>query len=107
MAKIEDKALELLNHLSSKRSTATPGNPSKPILFICHSLGGIVLKKALILAHEHNSTLEYIDMSESTKAIAFLGVPHKESHSAKWAGFAANMLKIARVPLSAPLLYRN
>lgn len=79
VADIEDKALELLNHLSDKRSPAAPGGLSKPIVFICHSLGGIVVKKALILAHECDSNLGYKDILENTKAIAFLGVPHKGS----------------------------
>lgn len=52
VANIEDKALELLHHLSGKRSPVVPGCSSKSIVFICHSLGGIMGKKALILAHE-------------------------------------------------------
>ena len=100
VAKIEDKALELLNHLSAKRSPAAPGSPPKPIVFICHSLGGIVVKKALVLAQDCNSNLDYKDISENTKAIAFLGVPHEGSDSAKWAGFAANLLKSASIGIS-------
>lgn len=46
VAKIEDKALELLNHLSSKRSSPAASNSLKPIVFICHSLGGIIVKKS-------------------------------------------------------------
>ncbi len=49
VAKIEDKALELLNHLSAKRSLAAHAGPSKPTVFICHSLGGIVVKKRSFL----------------------------------------------------------
>ena len=100
VAGIEDKALELLNHLSAKRSPAFFGNPSKPIIFICHSLGGIIVKKALILAHDHTSNLDYKDISDNTKAIAFLGVPHEGSDSAKWAGFGANLLKSASIGTS-------
>lgn len=100
VAKIEDKALELLNHLSAKRSPAPPGTPSNPIVFICHSLGGIVVKKALALAHDCNSNLDYRDISANTKAIAFLGVPHNGSNSARWAGFAANLLKSASIGTS-------
>ena len=100
VADIEDKALELLNHLSGKRSPAAPGGLSKPIVFICHSLGGIVVKKALILAHECDSNLGYKDILENTKAIAFLGVPHKGSDIAWWGTFAANLLKGASIGTS-------
>ena len=100
VARIEDKALELLNHLSAKRSPAAPGGPSKPIVFICHSLGGIVVKKALILAHERDSNPDYKDILDNTRAIAFIGVPHQGSDSAKWASFAANLLKSASMGAS-------
>ena len=92
VAKLDDKALELLNRLGQKRSVSTDGS-SRPIVFICHGLGGIVVKKALILAHERSYDSEYQDVLENTKAIAFMGVPHKGSDSAWWANFAANALK--------------
>ncbi len=79
MAEIEDKALELLFHLSAKRFPAALAGPSKPIVFIYHSLGGIVVKKALVIAHEHDLNLDYKDILDNTRGIAFLGVPHKGS----------------------------
>lgn len=100
VAKIEDEAFELLNHLSAKRTRSAPGTSSKPIVFICHSLGGYVVKKALVLAHDRNSSLDYRDISASTKAIAFLGVPHEGSDSTRWADFAANLLKSASIDAS-------
>lgn len=100
VAKIEDKALELLNHLSAKRSPVAPGGPSKPIVFICHSLGGIVVKKALITAHERSSNADYKDILVHTKGIAFLGVPHQGSDIAWWAGFAAKLLRNASIGTS-------
>ena len=94
VAKLEDKALELLNRLSAKRyNTTLSDSKPRPIVFICHSLGGIVVKKALILAHERSSDQRYKDILNSTKAVAFLGVPHKGSNSAWWANFVANALK--------------
>lgn len=100
VTKIEDTALELLNHLSAKRTRLAPGTPSKPIVFICHSLGGYVVKKALVLAHDRNSSLGYRDVLASTKAIAFLGVPHEGSDSARWADFATNLLKSSSIDAS-------
>ena len=99
VAKLEDKALELLNRLSLKRSAADD-TTSKPIVFVCHSFGGIVVKKALILAHERSSDPQYKDILDNTKAIAFLGVPHKGSDSAWWATFAARALKGASLGTS-------
>lgn len=99
VAKIEDKSLELLNSLSSKRDEpdTTSIGSSRPIIFICHSLGGILVKKALILAHENLSDKYYKDIVDNTKAIIFLGVPHKGSGSAWWGNFAANALKAASI----------
>jgi hypothetical protein len=96
VAKVEDKALDLLNRLSRKRSnTQGLSVGTRPIVFVCHSLGGIVVKKALILAHERSSDPEYKQILDSTRGIAFLGVPHKGSGAAWWASFAANALKAA------------
>ena len=99
VANIEDKSLQLLNNLGAKRDglNTTSIGGGRPIVFICHSLGGILVKKALILAHEDLSNTYYKDIADNTKAIIFLGVPHKGSDSAWWANFAANALKAASI----------
>ncbi len=97
VARIEDKALDLLNRLGGQRDKNTD---RRPVVFICHSLGGIVVKKALILAHERASDPAFKDILINTKAIAFLGVPHGGSDSAWWANFAANALKAATIGLT-------
>ena len=95
VAKIEDIALNLLNQLSLKRQ-----NRTIPIVFIGHSLGGILIKKLLILAHEHDNDSDFQDILNKTRAVSFLGVPHKGSGSAWWGNFAANALKAASVGTS-------
>lgn len=97
VARIEDKALDLLNRLGAQRDERTD---KRPVVFICHSLGGIVVKKALILAHERSSDPIFKDVLMNTKAIAFLGVPHRGSDSAWWAHFAAYALKGASIGLT-------
>lgn len=91
-AKLEDKSIELINRLSRKRSSVNNCS-TRPIVFVCHSLGGIIVKKALILAHERSSDIYYKDLLENTKAIAFLGVPHRGADAAWWFKFAASSLK--------------
>lgn len=54
------------------------GNPRRPIIFIAHRVGGIVLKQALVLCHVKtlgvNNQLR--DILVSTHAILFFGTPH-------------------------------
>ena len=98
-AKLEDKSIELINRLSMKRSSIENGS-TRPIVFVCHSLGGILVKKALILAHERSSDTHYRNILDNTKAIAFLGVPHRGSDAAWWFSFAASSLKGATLGTS-------
>ena len=53
----------------------------RPIIFIGHSLGGLVIKQALVIASqsEHSqddNTAGYVDIINSTIGIVFLGVSH-------------------------------
>lgn len=91
VAEIEDKALELLNQLSLER--ISPDSNGRPMIFIGHSLGGILVKKAIILAHERSDEPEFKDVLDNTKGIAFLGTPHRGSDSAWWGAIVANIVK--------------
>ncbi|KAK6075641.1 ankyrin repeat protein [Seiridium cupressi] len=52
----------------------------RSIVFICHSLGGIVCKQALVCAHGDH--LIYGDTLGAVKGIVFLGTPHRGSELA-------------------------
>ena len=58
----------------------------RPIVFVCHSLGGLVVKRCLIycesVRHTHTERLRSIYVS--TYGILFLGTPHNGSDLAKW-----------------------
>ncbi|KAI9713377.1 MAG: hypothetical protein M1812_006655 [Candelaria pacifica] len=77
---IDDVAQELLVRLQGRRSSSA--EKSRPILFIAHSLGGVVVKKAMIIAHERSS--KFGDLRDKVQAFVFLGVPHKGSDLAFW-----------------------
>ncbi|KAL4870668.1 hypothetical protein BDV12DRAFT_195147 [Aspergillus spectabilis] len=62
------------------RSSAAGGYETRPIIFIAHSLGGIVVKEALVQA-KLGSTYNSIQLA--TYGIAFFGTPHRGSHLAK------------------------
>jgi hypothetical protein len=52
-------------------------NPDRPIIFIAHDFGGLLLKKALLLAKSRSK-----DVAAMTRGIIFVGVSHTVSYSA-------------------------
>ncbi|KAH1636019.1 hypothetical protein KXW31_002675 [Aspergillus fumigatus] len=64
-------------------------NADTPIIFISHSMGGLVVKKAFLLAKQ-NATDRYL--VKRIRAMYFLATPHRGSDSAK---LLSNILNIA------------
>ncbi|KAH8151561.1 uncharacterized protein LAJ45_04182 [Morchella importuna] len=68
----------------------------RPIIFVCHSLGGIVVKRALIYSNScnlsHNVHLRAIKVS--TYGVLFLGTPHMGSDLAKWGKMAEMIFRL-------------
>jgi Calcineurin-like phosphoesterase/NACHT domain/Ankyrin repeats (3 copies)/Putative serine esterase (DUF676) len=86
---IEDEAKILLDRVNGERMSEQ--EKARPIIFIAHSLGGVVTKKALIIANEKQEV--YGNVHEATKTILFLGTPHKGSDVAYWGTYAARLVK--------------
>ncbi|KAI9824247.1 MAG: hypothetical protein M1832_002054 [Thelocarpon impressellum] len=73
---------------------------ARPIIFVAHSLGGLVVKDALCMANnehfrQHNRRGAAI--GASTVGIIFAGTPHRGSNRAAWASVAT---KVARHALN-------
>ncbi|KAL5339177.1 hypothetical protein BJX70DRAFT_397953 [Aspergillus crustosus] len=82
---------QILNHsetlAASLAANRTIKNcPERPIIFVCHSLGGLVVKRALIYSRSlTNEKVEHLrSIYVSTYGILFLGTPHNGSEVAKW-----------------------
>ncbi len=70
---LDDIAWSFIARLKEIRRSLAP---AKPLILLAHSLGGIVLKRALVLlAHEGHAEEKMI--FESVKSLVFFGVPHK------------------------------
>ncbi|KAH7322883.1 Alpha/Beta hydrolase protein [Stachybotrys elegans] len=58
----------------------------KPIVWVCHSLGGILVKRALLYSNDVRDP--YLDLNRSiyvsTYGIIFLGTPHMGADAATW-----------------------
>ncbi|EXJ85692.1 hypothetical protein A1O1_06060 [Capronia coronata CBS 617.96] len=83
--KIHDHAEHLASRLVANRALSKA--QERPIIFVCHSLGGLVVKRCLIYCqsirhHQHTERLRSIYVS--TYGILFMGTPHNGSNLAKW-----------------------
>lgn len=64
-------------------------DPKRPIIFVGHSLGGLVIKSALVHANIRNQV--YGIIAECTKAIVFFSTPHQGSDNAAWDAFFTSL----------------
>ncbi|UZP44210.1 hypothetical protein NXS19_012022 [Fusarium pseudograminearum] len=89
----EDLVTNLMLH---RRSQGTSKNP---IIWVCHSLGGILVKRALLYSHDvretHLEDLESIFIS--TFGLIFLATPHVGSDAAAW-GVIVQAMAAALIP---------
>ena len=75
---LPERAQSILSLLVGKRLEQTP------LIFICHSLGGLVVKQMLRLSSDQQGTHEG-KIAENTRGVIFLGTPHVGSSLAVWA----------------------
>lgn len=78
---VYDIAWDFLVSLESSRRT----EPTRPLLFIAHSLGGIVVKEALRRSRGCEHYQEYLhSIFESTTGVIFFGTPHSGADPRGW-----------------------
>lgn len=64
-----------------------------PIIWVCHSLGGILVKRALLYSNDLKTSQheDYRGIYVSTYGIIFLGTPHQGSDMGSWASMLQAM----------------
>lgn len=91
--RLKDHARNLLNALTADR--ASINSSTRALIFVAHSLGGLVCKKALLLS-QYNGQAHLRSIYKCTKAIIFMGTPHEGSWMARWATIPAKYLGIIK-----------
>ncbi|KJZ70321.1 hypothetical protein HIM_10289 [Hirsutella minnesotensis 3608] len=95
-----DHATNLLHDLTTDRASCDAS--SRPLIFVAHSLGGLVCKEAVLLSR-NNPEAHLRGVFECTKGIIFMGTPHKGSWMADWAEIPASALGLLK-STNKPLL---
>ncbi|CAI9637878.1 unnamed protein product [Alternaria burnsii] len=91
---INKEASKLLRTVAEARN-AKDKDWFRPIVFVCHDIGGTIVKQAL---YQSVMNPGYADIAESTKWIIFIGYPHR------WHSVFDMEEKIARLLFSGPKL---
>ena len=82
--RIQQHAHTLVADLQADR--ALENCPQRPIIFICHGLGGLLVKKAL--AYSSTRTSQHVEhlysIFASTYAVLFFGTPHQGTDKESW-----------------------
>ncbi|KAI9763799.1 MAG: hypothetical protein M1839_006309 [Geoglossum umbratile] len=85
---INDHSTALFQSLVGLREKTKTAD--RPVIFVCHSLGGLVCANAL--SRHHGTDLASASLVEKTIGVVFLGTPFEGSSKAKWAGRALKVL---------------
>lgn len=83
---IADRTTQILDLLYNE------GLGRRPVVFVAHSMGGIVSKQLLLKA-EHSVRSHWTLLADSAKGIAFIATPHSGSNLANFAKFASLVLR--------------
>lgn len=83
---LTDRAINALDQLE------LDGIGHYPIVFICHSLGGLLVKQMLRHAYDFNKA-EFKRIADQTRGIVFLSTPHSGSGIANWINYLGILLR--------------
>jgi hypothetical protein len=69
------------------------GIGARSVIFVCHSLGGLLVKQMLRHAHDFGNA-DYKKIADHTKAIVFLSTPHSGADLANWMKHIGGLLRV-------------
>lgn len=89
--RLTDHAMNLLIDLTHDRRDAF----DRPLIFVAHSLGGLVCKEAILLSR-NNPEPHLCNVFEHTAGIIFMATPHRGSWIADWMKIPASCLGVLK-----------
>ncbi|EMD33041.1 hypothetical protein CERSUDRAFT_118443 [Gelatoporia subvermispora B] len=100
-ARLRNFAETFLENLKRERDSDT--YRSNPLIIMMHSLGGLVIKQALIVARQ-NSGKRYEDVLDSLRCMIFFGTPHQGVPGATRTRIAGNLLRAVGIEARTDLI---
>ncbi|KAH6842448.1 hypothetical protein B0I37DRAFT_329709 [Chaetomium sp. MPI-CAGE-AT-0009] len=91
--RIANHAWNLLTSLATYRENDDTNE--RPIIFVCHSLGGLVCEDALVTSRQR-SERHLQNILHSTRGIIFLGTPHHGAGLARWAELLSRSIGLVK-----------
>jgi pimeloyl-ACP methyl ester carboxylesterase len=91
--RIGNHAEALLGALTRRRERTNSDH--RKIIFVMHSLGGLVVRNALALSRS-SPEVHLQKIEANTVGLAFLGTPHFGADLASWGGYGTRLLNIAK-----------
>ena len=88
---LRDHAKALVNGLGGVRYD--DGTLNRPIIFVAHSLGGLLCEQALLISRSFTTDFAR-DVLHSTRGIVFMGTPHYGSSKASFMKSLEGILKV-------------
>lgn len=91
--RLREHAENLLKDLTDDRTVH--GSSSHAIIFVAHSLGGLVCKETILQSRDHPDP-HLRDVFDHTKGIVFMGTPHKGTWLADWGKIAVSAFGLVK-----------
>ena len=82
------KTLQLLQKITNARVECR----GRPIIFVAHSLGGLLVKDMIIQSAKYKDQPKFLDSSQCTFAIIFFGTPHLGANAARYGEMLSNII---------------
>jgi hypothetical protein len=99
VANLTSHAVKLCTELAHLRHEVK----ERPIFFVTHSMGGIVIKKVVLHSNESNMT-DISPITGDTRGIIFMGTPHAGSEHADLGSLVVKIVKISFQQVNSSML---
>ena len=76
----------------------------RPLIFVAHSLGGLLVKEALLESLRRRDRESEYDLSSLCSGIIFFGTPHRGANDAYWGQILSNIVGAIQVDTNSSIL---